>query len=71
MLDAVDAGPDAGPDAGIAVCVGGDPQTVAVGLVDDGASSSSEYCCAPAAELKDITPPDAEILMSWAPYFIW
>ena len=35
------------------------------------ASSSSEYCCAPAAELKDITPPDAEILMSLAPYFIW
>ena len=35
------------------------------------ASSSSEYCCAPAAPLCDITPPDAEILMSCAPYLIW
>ena len=33
-------------------------------------SSSSEYCWAPAALLKDITPPDAEILMSLAPCFI-
>ncbi len=35
------------------------------------ASSSSEYCWQPAAELNDITPPDAEILMSLAPYLIW
>ena len=35
------------------------------------ASSSSEYCWAPAALLNDITPPDAEILISLAPYFIW
>ena len=35
------------------------------------ASSSSEYCCAPASPLCDITPPDAEILISRAPYLIW
>ncbi len=35
------------------------------------ASSSSEYCCAPARPLCDITPPEAEILMRRAPYLIW
>ena len=35
------------------------------------ANSSSEYCCAPGAVLCDITPPDAEILISLAPYLIW
>ena len=34
-------------------------------------SSSSEYCCAPAGPVCDITPPDAQTLMSWAPYLIW
>ncbi len=34
-------------------------------------SSSSEYCWHPAAELNDITPPEAEILISLAPYLIW
>ena len=35
------------------------------------ASSSSEYCWAPAGPVWDITPPDAQTLMSWAPYLIW
>ncbi len=35
------------------------------------ASSSSEYCWAPARPLWDITPPEAEILISRAPYLSW
>ena len=35
------------------------------------ANSSSEYCCAPGAVLCDITPPDAETLISLAPCRIW
>ena len=35
------------------------------------ANSSSEYCCAPGAVLCDITPPDAETLISLAPCRTW
>ena len=35
------------------------------------ASSSSEYCCAPGPVLCDITPPEAETLMTFAPWRSW
>jgi hypothetical protein len=34
-------------------------------------SSSSEYCCDPGPVLCDITPPEAEILITLAPWRIW
>ena len=34
-------------------------------------SSSSEYCCAPAGPVCDMTPPDAHTLISSAPCLIW
>ena len=71
VLNAVHPGPDAGADAGVAVRVGRDAEAIAMCLVHyGGSSSSSEYCWQPAAELNDITPPEAEILMSLAPYLI-
>ena len=34
-------------------------------------NSSVEYCCAPAGPVCDITPPEPQHLISWAPYLIW
>ncbi len=34
-------------------------------------SSSVEYCWAPGGPVGVITPPEAQHLMSWAPWVIW
>ena len=39
--------------------------------VNIAANSASEYCCAPGEVLCDITPPEADTLISLAPCRIW
>ena len=64
MLDAVDSGTEARADAGVAVRVRGNPDAGSVRLVDDRGQLLIGVLLAPAAELNDMTPPDAEILIT-------
>jgi hypothetical protein len=49
----------------------GHPHPGAVGLVGDGGELGVEYCWAPGAVEWDITPPEADTLISLAPCRTW
>jgi hypothetical protein len=71
VLDAIDAGPDARANAGVPTGVGRDPDAGPMRLVDDGCQLLVGRLLRATAVLCDMTPPDAEILMTLARYLIW
>jgi len=71
VLNTVDPGTNTSPDRGVADGVRGDPHAGAVGFIGDRGELGVGVLLGAGAVLCDITPPDADTLISFAPWRIW